>query len=711
MLGVATGVFFGEMVADLQIVGTAFIRLLQMTVIPYIVVSLIGGLGRLSFRDAKNLAFKGGAVLLTLWGLGIGLILLVPLAFPDWPSASFFTESLAKEPERIDFLRLYIPSNPFYSLANATIPAIVLFSILIGLALIGVRRKDSLLETLAAFAEALTRVTSLIAKLAPIGVFALTAGAAGTMEIEDLGRLQVYLVIYGVFAIVLSIWVLPALVAAVTPLSYGNSIKYMRGPLITAFATGSILVVLPLLADRAKQLLGTTEEYTGEAGEDARASVDVLVPTFYNFPTLGIVLALSFIPFSGWYIGSPLSLADYPMLIGAGLASLFGGTVLAIPFVLELLRLPGDLFQAFLTVDVLGARFAALLGAAHVAAIALVGTCAIQGMTRVRLVKIVRFAVVTVAIFAVVLVGVRAFYGKVLVVPYTKDEALSGLFLLREPHTATVFRESPSTDEYSIGQPRTLAQILDSGVFRVCYVPDDYPMAFFNNDGDLVGFNIEMTHMLARRLDLRTEFLPMPQWQERLALLDSGYCDIQMTLTAIGPESSLKSLSTKPVDTFSAGFMVPDHRREDFESWDEIRGAGEIQIGGVTGELVRNLVGRILPQAKFTVLQSSEGIKEFLSSENKRFDGIFGPAEEIAAWTILYPRFTVVVPRPAIRLPVGYSLPLGSHELVRTVDDWLIEMEQSGRIDELHDFWIGGKIEQVRPPRWSVIRDVLGWIQ
>jgi len=92
VLGVATGLFFGEIVGFLHIVGEAFIKLLQMTVIPYSVVSLIGSLGRLSLAEAKNLALKGGAVLLVLWGIGIVLIFLAALALPIWPSASFFTE-------------------------------------------------------------------------------------------------------------------------------------------------------------------------------------------------------------------------------------------------------------------------------------------------------------------------------------------------------------------------------------------------------------------------------------------------------------------------------------------------------------------------------------------------------------------------------------------------------------------------------------------
>ena len=47
-LGALTGIFVGELAAPLEIVGTGFVRLLQMTVLPYMTFSLVAGLGRLT---------------------------------------------------------------------------------------------------------------------------------------------------------------------------------------------------------------------------------------------------------------------------------------------------------------------------------------------------------------------------------------------------------------------------------------------------------------------------------------------------------------------------------------------------------------------------------------------------------------------------------------------------------------------------------------
>ena len=65
--GIACGLFFGDFCSWLSIVGDAFVGLLRMTVLPYIVVSLIANLGRLSFQHSRRLASVGGAVLLGLW--------------------------------------------------------------------------------------------------------------------------------------------------------------------------------------------------------------------------------------------------------------------------------------------------------------------------------------------------------------------------------------------------------------------------------------------------------------------------------------------------------------------------------------------------------------------------------------------------------------------------------------------------------------------
>ena len=182
----------------------------------------------------------------------------------------------------------------------------VLFSAAIGLALIGIEQKQGLLANLTVLNRAVTQVTTFVSKLMPIGVFAVVASAAGTMRLEDLSKLQVYLWTYMAIALVLTLWVLPALIMSCTPLTYRQVVGQTRDVLVTAFATGSALIVLPLLIERSKELLRQSALST----ETTEATVEVIIPAFTSFPKIGTLLPMSFVLFAGWFAGATVPVAN-----------------------------------------------------------------------------------------------------------------------------------------------------------------------------------------------------------------------------------------------------------------------------------------------------------------------------------------------------------------------------------------------------------------
>lgn len=709
-LGVVAGVFFGEEVAFLKIGGDAFIALLQITVIPYVVVALITSIGRLTLDDVKRLAIRGGSILSVLWAIGLVVIFLTPLVLPDWPSASFFSISEVEEAKSVDFLKLYIPSNIFFALSNAVVPAIVVFSILFGVALIQVKQKRHILDLLSTVGDVLMTITGFVGKLAPYGVFALIASAAGTIELADLGRLQVYLVIYITLALILSIWLIPALIATLTPLSYREILRTFRGPLVTAFATGSVLIVLPVLASDSRRLIEEADRHPEQPEGQAESSVDILVSAAYPFPSLGGLLALWFVLFGGWYIGSMVPAEQYPTLAIAGIASLFGGTVLALPFLFDLLRLPADLFQVFLTVDVISGRFGALVSALNILAIALVGTYALQGRVTLRAIPLLRFAAVSVILLAMALAGIRAFYTYVYVEPYTKDQLLASLHLVKNPQPHVVYRDSIPEEVKKAGGPASLARIKRRGLLRACYVPGNYPSAYFNDAGDLVGFDIEMAHRFARYMELPLEFIPGGSISAAREHLDAGECDVFMSLMWIFPARTEEFSMTAPVRNIPVGLIVPDHRREEFRTWAGIRAIENLRVAILDDPSDLSLLHGLLPNASAVPFQDKEDIEQILDVDLPEVDAVATFAEEAAAWTLRYPVFSLVAPAPTYFIPSGYSVARGNADLLRYLDVWLLNAETDGTIDELYRYWMLGQVKASQPPRWSVIRDVLGWI-
>jgi Na+/H+-dicarboxylate symporter len=146
--GVLAGLFFGERAAALKWAADGFVKLLQMTVLPYVTISIIGSLGKLRADEAKVLGKRTAVVIAGFWAVALLFALLIPVTFPQVENASFYSTTLVERRPPFNFVDLYIPSNPFYSLANNIVPAVVLFSVMVGVALIGVPRKQVLVDLL-----------------------------------------------------------------------------------------------------------------------------------------------------------------------------------------------------------------------------------------------------------------------------------------------------------------------------------------------------------------------------------------------------------------------------------------------------------------------------------------------------------------------------------------------------------------------------------
>jgi len=82
-IGGVIGLFFGEKVQFLSVIGDIYIGLLQMTVLPYIMFSQIVNIGRLSVSEGKKMITKGMISLGFLLAIGLIGLTILPLSLPD----------------------------------------------------------------------------------------------------------------------------------------------------------------------------------------------------------------------------------------------------------------------------------------------------------------------------------------------------------------------------------------------------------------------------------------------------------------------------------------------------------------------------------------------------------------------------------------------------------------------------------------------------
>ena len=280
----------------------------------------------------------------------------------------------------------------------------VLFSVMTGLALIGVEHKQPLLDVLRTAITAIARVARFIVRLTPLGIFAIAANAAGTLDVEQLHRIEVYLVAYVAFALLLALWVLPGLVSVLTPINARQMLGEARDALLTAFLVGDLLVVLPALVEACSTLIRRHIDPSPQVAELPSS----IVPTTFTFPHAGKLLSITFILFAGWFSDSEVPVARYPQLAAAGFFSLFGSLNAAVPFLLDLFRIPADTFQLFLATGVVNSRFGTLVAGVHTVAVGLLGSAAIAGRLDFNLARLLRFFVSTAVLSAAIILGLRA---------------------------------------------------------------------------------------------------------------------------------------------------------------------------------------------------------------------------------------------------------------------------------------------------------------
>jgi ABC-type amino acid transport substrate-binding protein len=432
---------------------------------------------------------------------------------------------------------------------------------------------------------------------------------------------------------------------------------------------------------------------------------EVIVPVFFNFPSAGKLLGLSFILFACWFSGSSLTPTQLPLLLSVGTFIFFGPSVTAIPFLLDMFQLPSDLFQIFLSVDVLTGRFSVLLSAMFVLSVAVLTGVAVDGRLTIDWKRLLRWALVSVAGSILLVVGCRLYFSH-MIDPESKTYEM---FIEMDLHTepGDVLEKAPPPPFVERGG--VLESIRETGLLRVCYSSDSLPFAFVNARNRLVGYDVDIMHTLARELGARLHFHKTLR-SEYLKELDEGSCHIMIGGLALTPDRVRTMTMTAPYLDNTLAFVVRDHERHDWATWDQVRRMESPRIAIPDSEHYVKTMSARLPNAEILPVDNVRPF--FRQTPEEMPDALLFGAEAAGAWTLVYPSFAVVVPKPnPISIPLAYGARLGEDEWARYIDVFIELKRHSGAMNELYDHWILGQATQtLKEPRWSIARDVLGWI-
>ena len=352
-----------------NIVGTGYVRLLQMIVMPLVFISVLSAITKL--KQAGALGKISVSVLSILLittaiaaAIGIAMSYLFNLSAEGLIAGERELAAQASVEGRVEkvanlsipaMIISFIPRNPFAELTGAnptSIISTVIFSALLGIAALSLRKEDEALgERIAQGVDTLNklimRLVRFVIRLTPYGVFALMLKMAATSKWEDIVNLGTFIIASS--AAILLMFIVHGILLAlfrINPLDY---FKKVLPTLSFAFTSRSSAATIPFNIETQTNKLGNdsvianfSATFGTTIGQNGCAGIYPAMLAVMVAPTVGID------PFSIGYIATLILVVA---ISSFGIAGVGGGATFAAIVVLSTLNLPLALVGLLISIE------------------------------------------------------------------------------------------------------------------------------------------------------------------------------------------------------------------------------------------------------------------------------------------------------------------------------------------------------------------------
>ncbi len=329
-------------------IGTVFINLIKMVVVPLIFFSLVAGITAMTNAEAfKRIGLKSvGAFLMTgavavCIGLGFGHFFQPGLGvdLSSLQTAATSASSAALPPKDVSLIQILvdiIPTNVIKSMADDHILQVVVFAIFTGVTINALSEKVSLLRDVCQqAAQVVFKMIEAVVKFSPYGVFALTSWLVATQGFDVLtALLKLVLVVTGaLFTQYLLFGLMIIVIGRLSPMPF---YRKMVEPQLLAFSTSS-----------SKATLSTAMRVVNEKVGVSKTSTSFVLPlgASINMDGTAIYLGICALFFSQAF-GIPIDAHHYFILVltatlgSIGAAGIPGGSLIMMGMVLTSVGLP-----------------------------------------------------------------------------------------------------------------------------------------------------------------------------------------------------------------------------------------------------------------------------------------------------------------------------------------------------------------------------------
>lgn len=270
--GTVFALLLGESALIVEPLGTLFMRLLKMVIVPLVIFSITSGVANLgSSRSLGRIGLKtfGYYFLTSISAIIVGLTLTNLIRPGDGVTlstsqAAFDPSTLSTPSGPLDILVRMIPENPVAAMVNGDILSVIFWSIIFGSTLINLPEepRNTLVNFFNAGFEAMMFLTRGIIKLLPLGVFGLITKAVATTGFDLFKAVGLYVVtIFSGLTIHLFV-VLPIIFFLFTRINPIKHFKAISPAMATAFSTSSSGATLPVTMECVEKNAGVSNRNT-----------------------------------------------------------------------------------------------------------------------------------------------------------------------------------------------------------------------------------------------------------------------------------------------------------------------------------------------------------------------------------------------------------------------------------------------------------------
>ncbi|MBP7074143.1 MAG: cation:dicarboxylase symporter family transporter [Rhabdochlamydiaceae bacterium] len=705
LAGIVIGLFLGDLCSVFAPWENAYIMILKITTIPYLICAVMHGIGRLGYSAAKNILRKGLLFISCMWMVNIIFIYMTVYLFPKTQGITFSAFSNI-QPSSINFAELIIPANIFSALSSNVIPAVVVFGLLIGISLMHLKDKQPFMGVLDTLVDSLTKITGWISRITPLGTFLIIADRVGTMQLTTVKQIGTYLILYIIGISILVFWVVPRIVGMLTVIPAKHWLKSLSPLMIVAFTTNLVIVTLPFLIELIKREVAHFYHKEETRHDDSMGDqIQGIVTVIFNLP-LGSIFIAVFIFFVSTFYHIPLSgESQLQLFMTTFLTSLgaigLGSWINSLNFLLDTLGLPLTAVDTYLATLPFTAGFQSLVSVMEVASLSLVIALSCHGLLKWDWKKISKQTfMILIPIFAFIAVFKNWIHLPPIANPTKGIYEMS----IAQPIKVKVYGKNDPVPSPRSGEP--LDRILSTRVLRVGYNIESIPFCFPNVQGELVGYDMAFAYTLAKDLGCNLELIPI-KLSHFTEELNQGLYDIAMSSVTINEDRLRKIAFSKPYLESRIAFLMKKKYKKMYTSLTSIIQDPRVRLVVKRGTAYEKLAKSLFPESKIVIINSYNDYLEDYPNDIL----LRGEYQQIS-WSLFHPDYTVVIPEPQIAKDIfGYATAQGADKLLCYLNLWLDLKKTENLTEQQFNVWVLGQTDITTAPtrRWSIIRDVFGW--